>query len=80
MTFSVFNRLFASCVIPVLDYGVIIWGIYNCSKLKRVQMTAARTFLGLNRYTPILGMEGDIGWVSCQLRVNISILKYRTMC
>ena len=40
--------------------------------LERVQVSAARTFLGLNRYTPILGIEGDIGWDSCQLRVNIS--------
>ena len=39
MTFSVFNRLFSSCVIPVLDYvdyGAEIWGIYNCSQLERV--------------------------------------------
>ena len=76
MTYSVFNRLFSSCVIPVLDYGAEVWGIYNCSELERVQVSAARTFLGLNRYTPILGIEGDIGWDSCQLRVNILILKY----
>ena len=41
MTFSVFNRLFSSCVIPVLDYGAEIWEIYNCSELERVQVTAA---------------------------------------
>ena len=76
MTLAVFNRLFSSCVIPVLDYGAEIWGIYNYSELERVQVSAARTFLGLNRYTQILGIEGDIGWDSCQLRVNISILKY----
>ena len=53
---------------PVLDYGAEIWGIYNCSELEKVQVSAARTFLGLNRYTPILGIEGDIGWDSCQLK------------
>ena len=69
MTYSVFNRLFSSCVIPVLDYGAEVWGIYNCSELEKVQVSAARTFLGLTRYTPILGIEGDNYWMG-QLSVK----------
>ena len=39
-------------------------------------MLAARIFLCLNKFTPTLGIEGDIGWDSCELRIHIAILKY----
>ena len=77
MSFSVYSKLYFSCFTPVLDYGSEIWGIYNCSyEIKKVHMPAARIFLCLNKFTPTLGIEGDIGWDSCELRIHIAILKY----
>ena len=44
--------------------------------MEKVQQSAARTFLGLNKFTSLLAIEGDTGWDSCQLRINLSVLRY----
>ena len=76
MTFPVYTKLFTSCVTPILDYCSEVWGMYNCAEIDKVQHIAERTFLGVNKFTPILGIIGDIGWNSSTTRINISMLKY----
>ena len=76
MTYEVYTKLFTTCVTPILDYGSEIWGIYKCSQIEKVQNNAARVFLGVNRFAPILGIQGEIGWRLCQNRVNLGILRY----
>jgi hypothetical protein len=60
----------------VLEYGSEVWGIYKCVETDKVQIAAARTFLGVNRLTPIVGIEGDIGWDSTKLRIYKSMLTF----
>ena len=61
MPFSVYSKLFFSCVAPVLDYGREVWGMYKLNESEKVQQSAARIFLGLNKFTPLLAIEGDTG-------------------
>ena len=48
-----------------------MWGMYKLKEIEKVQQSAARIFLGLNKFTPLLAIEGDTGWDSCQLRINL---------
>ena len=35
-----------------------------------------RCFLGVNKYAPIAGIEGDMGWITPDVRHKLAILRY----
>ena len=61
--YKTFTKLYQACVVPVMDYCSGIWGYGDNENLDRVHQRAIRAFLGLNRFAPIAGMEGDMGWL-----------------
>ena len=50
MTFSVYTKLFFSCVTPVLDYCSEVLGMYNVKEIDKVQVAAQRIFLGASKF------------------------------
>ena len=50
--------------------------MYNCAEIDKVQHIAERTFLGVNKFKPVLGIIWDMGWDSSTTRINISMLNY----
>ena len=62
--FKTYSKLFSSCVIPVLDYCSGVWGFKQFDKIDMIQNLAIRYFMGVHRFTPILAMAGDMGWVT----------------
>ena len=61
--FKSFDKLFHSCVSPIMDYCSSVWGVKRHQSLENVQHRAMRYFLGVHRFTPILAMVGDTGWL-----------------
>ena len=57
------------------DYGSEVCGMYILKGIEKVQQSAARIFLGLNKVTPLLAIDGDTRWDSCKLRINLAILR-----
>ena len=45
---------------------------YNC--IEGIQNQAIRVFLGVHKFAPKLGLEGDMGWMSCNNRHCLSVL------
>ena len=76
MLYNTYSKLVKSCVFSVLDYGSEIFGIYKYDQIQRVQNIAARVFLGLNKFAPILSIQGDIGWNFCKTRIDVNILRF----
>ena len=66
--FSTFEKLYESCVIPVLDYGASVWGFKSYTEIDSVQNRAVRYFLGVHRFSPTLAINGDIGWLPSTMR------------
>lgn len=60
--FTTFEKLFYSCVAPVIDYCSGVWGYQNFHSLDQVQDRAARYFLGTHRLAPLLAVRGETGW------------------
>ena len=72
------SKLFQSCVVPVLDYGIAAWNTGKSSKYRRadqVQERAIRYYCGLPQMTPILGMEGKMGWLPGMVRRDMECLR-----
>ena len=62
--YNTYNKLFNSCVAPITDYASGIWGFTTNDKINRVQTRAMRCNLGVNKYAPIVAIEGDMGWTT----------------
>ncbi len=41
-----------------------------------VQNQTARFFLGVHRFAPTEGLQGDLGWFSCRMRRKMNVLRY----
>jgi hypothetical protein len=68
MAYSTYTKLYEACVVPVMDYSSEIWGFKNYTKPNVIQNRAMRIFLGVHRFAPVAGLEGDMAWVSPQHR------------
>ena len=64
LDYGSYTKLYNSCVTPIMDYGSCCWhGIMdvNPKSISDVQYKVMRYFLGVNRFTPMLGLEGEMG-------------------
>lgn len=60
MGYVTFSKLFEACVCPVMEYASGVWGYRSYTKLETIQNRAARIFLGVHKFAPLLALEGDM--------------------
>ena len=61
--FRSFEKLYNSCVVPILDYCSSVWGYRKLQTIDNVQNRTMRYFLGVHRLAPTLALVGDTGWI-----------------
>ena len=66
--YNTFTKLVNTGVLPILDYSAGVWGGKEFKKILDVQARAMRFFLGVNKFAPILGIEGEMGWEPAEIR------------
>ena len=76
MNYSTYSKLYNACVVPVIDYAASIWGYKNFTKPNTIQNKAMRIYLGVHRFAPVAGLEGDMGWLSPQYRRWLEMLRF----
>lgn len=76
MLYNTYHTLYRSSVIPIMDYASEIWGMQKFDKGENVQNRAARAFLGVHKFAPVPGMQGDLGWISSNARRKCNIVRY----
>lgn len=74
--FRSYEKLYNSCVVPILDYCSSVWGLKHYQCIDNVQHRALRYFLGVHRFTPILALYGDSGWIPSSYRRWGNALRY----
>ena len=70
-----YTKLYESCIIPIMDYCSGVWGFTGNEKLDKIHMRAMRCYLGVNRYSAKVGIEGELGWVNPQIRRWLNMLR-----
>ena len=70
-----FTTLFNAGITPILDYCAGVWGMGNFKCIEDVQLKAARYYLGVHKFCPLLAIEGEIGWVRCATRRKLDVIK-----
>ena len=74
--FKTYEKLYFSCVAPILDYGSSTWRIKSYRCLDNIQNRAMRFFMGVHRYAPITALIGDINWLPCLYRHWLNIVRF----
>lgn len=82
-TFNTFTKLYNTGITPILDYSAGIWGYKDRKVINDTQNRAIRYFLGVHKFTPIIGLEGEMGWDHSNIRRHKSMIslwnRYVTM-
>ena len=60
--YNTYTKMFNSCVVPVIDYCSGILGFKQFNTIDTLQNRAIQYFLGVHRFTPILAINGKMGW------------------
>lgn len=76
MGYGSYTKLYDACIVPVMSYGAEIWGYTNYPKLNQIHQRAMRIFLGVHKFAPIAGLEGDMGWIAPKYRQWLLMLSY----
>ncbi len=56
--------MYHSQVVPIKEYGSGVWGYGNSLSCNKSQFIAIWHLLGIHPKTPLLALEGDMGWKS----------------
>ena len=75
MGLKTYTKLFESCVQSVLLYCSGVWAMKHGKSLQKVQNRAMRFFLGVHKFTPTLGMSGDMGWCDVDTEIKCNIIR-----
>lgn len=70
--FKTYAKLYYSCVVPILDYALGVWGYRKYLASDNIQNRAMRYFLGVHHFAPFLAIYGDIGWIPSQFHVGLT--------
>ena len=81
---NVQKLFFQSYIMPLIDYGSVIWGSTSTSNLERLlklQKRAARIILKADFRTPSADMFSELGWPSIESRLmyNKAVLTYKAL-
>ena len=73
---SIYKKLCDLCICPILDYSTCVLGFKKYDCIEAIQNRAYRIFLGVHKFAPKLGLEGDMAWMSCENRHILNILRF----
>ena len=76
LSFKCFTKLFDTGVEPICTYASSIWGFNKFQLGQKLQLKAIRYFLGVHKYTPILALTADFGWLEMKYKHNLNMLKF----
>lgn len=72
---TTFSKLYDVCVSPILLCAAGIWGGKEFSKVNAIQNRAIRCFLCVHKFTPVLALQGDMGWEPCLIKQKGEMLR-----
>ena len=55
---------------------VLLFGVIKITCIDDTQNRAVRLFLGIHKFAPLLGVEGEVAWVPSLLRRHRSMLSF----
>ena len=74
--FNTFSKMYNTGVVSVMDYCSGIWGYGKFDCCSKIQQRAIRYYLGVHSKAPLYAIEGDTGWIPCDIRRHTEMLRF----
>ena len=75
LDFKVYEKIYNSTVVPVMDYSAGVWGYKTFDSHDKLHHKALRTFLGVGKQTPLVALDGAVAWKSPKLRRHVDMIR-----
>jgi hypothetical protein len=75
-SFKVSDKLFDTCIIPMITYGSEIWGLNVHKDIEHVQNKFYRKVLGVGSKTPSVAILGECGRLKVYIHCYVKCIKY----
>ena len=75
LPFTIYTMLFESAVCSVSDYGAEVWGFSPKDTVTKIQLRAARAFLGLPKHATSAGVLSEISWPLPVYRAQLRMVR-----
>ena len=75
LPYKIFSMLYECAVCAVADYGSEIWGYETKDSVNKIQLRAARCFLGLPKHATSAGVLAEISWLEPVCRTQIKMIR-----
>ena len=76
LAYKTYTKMYDMMVCPILDYCACVWGYNQLEFLSTVQNRAIRFFLGVNKFAPNLGINGEVGWIPRNIARKVDMIKF----
>ena len=73
--YNVFCTLYQACVCSIADYGGEVFGFEKYDSAHKIHLRAARSFLGVNKTTTIVGIIGEFNLLLPQYRSQLKMIR-----
>ena len=73
---SLFLHVFDKTLVPILDYGGEIWGIYDWEKLERTHLFACKHILNVNMNTATDAIYAETGRTPPVAKRHVATIKF----
>jgi hypothetical protein len=73
--YNVFCTLYQACVCSIADYGGEVFGFDQYDSAQKIHLRAARSFLGVNKTTPIVGIISEFNLLLPQYRTQLKMVR-----
>ena len=73
--YNVFCTLYQACVCSIADYGGGIFGFNKFDSAQKIHLRATRSFLGVNKTTPIIGIISEFNLLLPQYRGQLKMVR-----
>ena len=74
--YRTYEKMYNTSVVPIFSYGAGIWGFNKDGPAEKIYNRALRYFLGVNKFTANLFLQGDSGWLPPKYVFYLSALRY----
>ena len=73
---NTYKLLIESCVYSISDYCTEVYGFYSLPATEKIHLRVLRTFLGVKKSAPVMGIKAEFGWLEPKSRAHIKMVRY----
>ena len=77
MGFRTYDTLYASYVVPIMNYAAGVWGFGDFNDPQVLQNRIIRYFMGVHKFAPVPALHIEMDWLNTRFQRWLEMIRYR---